>query len=751
MANPNAVVPYHDPYDDQISIIHQTLVPDEDTGLRAVADIPCMAEPNTNNPLLPQCDGGIADANDPLMDPFIWDLYNNSLLRVDVSEAGPAEIRGETDGQAGLNCDPQSNSNHGNPLRVSTWPLPEVPYSCSCCQVLREITHTNGTHIAKLEIHGRLGLICHAIFEKYDIGVTSQDHEYQIFRQESTRNVKAFLVQYCAERKQAGYIMLQDPLLIFYEALCVGCNSEDIMAIDDFLQLSPVGSGACQRNQLEAVSTEPENVTQQEAEQVRRRSTRSSLAAQQLLVNLVTDQRDFHPDSANIEEGMNRGKKGLGSALLSGLGKELLFFSSFGNKDMASAHTLVCVKQVKQEAQGEWDESMPLPGDIIEGVAKDAADELFIPAKARSELSSQLGRISRSQEAIWVKVRRGESAIKLRVCVVPDLSSKLQKRFTIRAASRDRHVAVLADLTFEQCTELQVYEARVHFDNQGNKKWMSLQFYRMLIGGISIGHAEMSRRMVNVDSKGFNQKGVKYDWKMKVGTYLPDQRSTVVNSVLFMPLASEHAIDATTVRTMAWFNAAVSSGIPLVFVNIQTEQIITSEKANSTGKEIIWGRQPNFTTTVQILQGIRLWFLPGIAEISLELIPVAGEARFGMDIKRTEELTMIPDNKMQGFICVYSVTKRTAAERAGLGHLFEQANKTGHLLVISRLEGKSLMPSTVSSAGLIHCCDHADIKETLISAMDQMDSIQLHIMSWPSEAPPNSVQAIGAARLRPPS
>ncbi|KAK3041730.1 hypothetical protein RJ639_000654 [Escallonia herrerae] len=603
MANPNAVAPFHDPYDDHISIIHQTLVPDEDPGIRAIADIPCTAEPNTNNPLLPQCE-------------------------------------------------------------------------------------------------------------------------------ESTRNVKQFLVQYCTERKQAGFIMLQDPLLIFYEALCVGCNSVDNMAIDDLLRLSPVGSGACQRNQLEAISTEPESLTQHEAEHVTRRSTRSSLAAQHLLVNLVTDQ-------------------------LLRFYRELLFFFSFGNKDMASAQTLVCVKQVKQEVQGEWDESMPLPGDIIEGVAKDAADELFIPAKARSELSPQLGRISRSQEAIWMKVRRGDSAIKLRVCVVPDLSSKLQKRFTIRAASRDRHVAVLADLTFEQCTELQVYEARVHFDNQGNKKWMSLQFYRMLIGGISIGHAEMSRRMVNVDSKGFNQKGVKYDWKMKLGTYLPDQRSTVVNSVLFMPLANEHAMDATTVRTMAWFNAAVSSGIPLVFVNIQTEQIITSEKANSTGKEIIWGRQPNFTTTVQIVQGIRLWFLPGIAEISLELIPVAGEARFGMDIKLTDESygskVKFSQKTQAGFICVYSVTKRTAAERAGLGHLFEQANKTGHLLVISRLEGKSLMPSTVSSAGLIHCCDHADIKETLISAMDQMDSIQLNIMSWPSKAPPNSVQAIGAATLRPPS
>lgn len=88
--------------------------------------------------------------------------------------------------------------------------------------------------------------------------------------------------------------------------------------------------------------------------------------------------------------------------------------------------------------------------------------------------------------------------------------------------------------------------------------------------------AEMSRRVVKVESRGFNKRGVEYEWKMKVDTYLPDQRCSVVSSILFMPLLDERRVEATTTRCMTWFSASVSSGVPLVFVNIQTEQIIIS-------------------------------------------------------------------------------------------------------------------------------------------------------------------------------
>ncbi|XP_044472204.1 uncharacterized protein LOC123200887 [Mangifera indica] len=381
------------------------------------------------------------------------------------------------------------------------------------------------------------------------------------------------------------------------------------------------------------------------------------------------------------------------------------YCSVFREKKMGSLQTLVCVKQVKQEKSEEWDESMPLPGDIIEGF--DDNDESFVPVKAKSELSAQLGKISHLVDVILVKVRRGDNILKLPVRVVLDRNSILQKRYTITAELDERHVAVLGDLTLEQCTELQ----------------------------------EISRKVVSLDYRGFSKRSVKYDWKMKTGTYLPDQRCTVVSSILFSPLQTEHNTEATIVRCMAWFSAAVSSGVPLVFVNIQTEQILTSEKINTTGKEIICkGKQQNNTTTLQIVQGIRLWFLPGVSEVLLEMFPEPGEARFGMDIKRTEE----------GFICVYSVAKGSAADRAGLRHLYEEANATRHLLVISRLEGKSIMPASASSDGLLHCCDHNEIRDTLTNAIYRMDGIHVHIMAWPSRTGAEAARTIDAAALLPP-
>ncbi|KAH7656545.1 PDZ domain-containing protein, partial [Dioscorea alata] len=336
----------------------------------------------------------------------------------------------------------------------------------------------------------------------------------------------------------------------------------------------------------------------------------------------------------------------------------------------------------------EWDETMPLPGDIIEAVAAKEnqlhrPDSSFLPANGKSELSSQLGQLHRNSDLVWLQVRRGNVMIKLQARIVIKRESKLHRKYTVQALGDERHVAILDDLTLDECANLQ----------------------------------EMSRKVINVDTmKLNNKKSIKYDWRKKAATHLPDHNTTIISSILFVPFPEDGGVEKITGRSMAWFSAAVSSGVPLVFVNIQTEEIsidLNKERQSNGATR----KQKLHTRSKGLELGVRLWFLPGIAEVPITLAIMLGETRFGMDIKRTEE----------GFMFISSVSQGTAAERAGLGKLWEEASESGHLVVISRLEEKSLIPSSVTTNGLIQCCDHASIKLRLAHTLED---VHIHVMAW---------------------
>ncbi|MBA0611447.1 hypothetical protein Godav_012135 [Gossypium davidsonii] len=112
---------------------------------------------------MPHCTTDQIDGNtiDPLEDPFIRDFYNNDPHNSQLAYGNQSETVCGND------------VNNSRPL--SLWPTDPIPYHCSCCQSLREILHTNGSlirfvlmiligfDVTKLEIHGRLGMICHAV------------------------------------------------------------------------------------------------------------------------------------------------------------------------------------------------------------------------------------------------------------------------------------------------------------------------------------------------------------------------------------------------------------------------------------------------------------------------------------------------------------------------------------------------------------------------------------------------------------
>lgn len=178
----------------------------------------------------------LLETEDLLLDPVIWQLCNGNSDEPDFLQPDD------------FSC-PENRVSEDHSMALSVVSIPPSQYSCACCQVLREITHTNGMSVKRLEIHGAFGIITHALLGIYDYGLSFQPQDCQMFDfdKESTQMVKKFLVQYYEICRLEGYSPMQDPLSTFYEALSVGFNEP--VNTNNFLQLSPEITGDCQLNQ----------------------------------------------------------------------------------------------------------------------------------------------------------------------------------------------------------------------------------------------------------------------------------------------------------------------------------------------------------------------------------------------------------------------------------------------------------------------------------------------------------------------
>ncbi|CAK9317330.1 unnamed protein product [Citrullus colocynthis] len=106
------------------------------------------------------------------------------------------------------------------------------PITCSCCLVLREIVHTNGVNTRKLEIHGRFGILWHAILEETFSSLSTNSSsftEYKMFdlSKKSTEEVKRFMMQHYLNQMIDEYSALPEPLSDFYDVLCIGLDWND--------------------------------------------------------------------------------------------------------------------------------------------------------------------------------------------------------------------------------------------------------------------------------------------------------------------------------------------------------------------------------------------------------------------------------------------------------------------------------------------------------------------------------------------
>ncbi|KAK9149174.1 hypothetical protein Scep_007931 [Stephania cephalantha] len=201
------------------------------------------------------------------------DAQNNGLINMDEEEV--INVEDYLIDSAGDYYDLSSVS----PLAI----LPPTPpqlsgdsSTCICCQVLREIVHFNGDYTEKLEIHGRVGLISHVVHEtKYQVnGLPLVVEHYKIdFSTQSLEDVRQFLMHYCRERAEAGYVMVEDPLLKFYSALCAGANW-------DLQHITNIDDQSVQPNSTETAEVVDQYLSQQVPEESGTRLFKSTLAMQ---------------------------------------------------------------------------------------------------------------------------------------------------------------------------------------------------------------------------------------------------------------------------------------------------------------------------------------------------------------------------------------------------------------------------------------------------------------------------------------
>ncbi|KAI4376444.1 hypothetical protein MLD38_014205 [Melastoma candidum] len=276
MMDPSEVIPYNDPHDsivplgEQLFQYFQTHNPTLADLTRPNISLPPknylqnalrLQQLNTNTEHAPAQHPSISLTSptagngwslDPFEDRILWSFVygkNSPINRGNVAttsadssnSTGNASRSNDSAGKAvagpsgtatGFHAAPEEDSGK-KAVTIISETLPT--YSCKCCQVLRDIVHTNGKHTAKFELHGKLGVIDHGILEnRYFHGMPRGARLYEMF---DLGQVKEFLRKYMEEKKLGRYMLIEDPLTPYYEAVSVGLL-EDMVNSEGFFDES---------------------------------------------------------------------------------------------------------------------------------------------------------------------------------------------------------------------------------------------------------------------------------------------------------------------------------------------------------------------------------------------------------------------------------------------------------------------------------------------------------------------------------
>lgn len=385
----------------------------------------------------------------------------------------------------------------------------------------------------------------------------------------------------------------------------------------------------------------------------------------------------------------------------------------------------------------EWTGDMLQTGDIVEeiliGSGSSSSGSRSISYKApfkngKSGVQKILQKSFKNKEtSIVVRVRRGRDELaELHACVVPE--SGYKNKYVLRSIEDPNYAVGFTDRSEAECFELQ---------------------------------ASRSSRIVSALQRAKLQDGyVAYPWEKKMQELLIPTSSSFL-SLLLLPKASDRVasryndLEDTLARANAWLYASQASGVPIVFMNIQTESLLTKisgETASSTvnagsfsdlsrlANVSLYGFEDYHGVDLGVVRAVRLWYAPLCGEFAIEIKIKEDDTKLGFAISRTEE----------GFIYVSSVMDdddNVPSTRSGLSNLYKEATSSSRLLVVSRLSNQKVLPWMVSSTGAVRCFDTVSLSQKLSLHRHAKVPFLIHVLLWDGTLP-SPPSAGGSGRFR---
>ncbi|XP_030456983.1 uncharacterized protein LOC115677879 [Syzygium oleosum] len=411
---------------------------------------------------------------------------------------------------------------------------------------------------------------------------------------------------------------------------------------------------------------------------------------------------------------MDRGDKSSPSASSSPPSASSSPPESPSSRGLATVLSIECLKGSSKA--DEWTGDMLQTGDIVEELRIGASVQIRSPFKnGKSGVQKVLHASFKSKDTfILVRVRRGFNEFaELQACIVPNESAG-KKQYMLRSIEDPNYAVGFLDRSEAECLNLQ---------------------------------ASRSTRMVNALSRTQLQDGyVSYRWDRKMHELLLVPNSSCFLSILFLPKASDRVasryndLEDTLARANTWLNASQHSGVPIVFMNIQTESLLTKisgETASSTvnassladlsnlATASLYGFEDYHGVDIGVVRAVRLWFAPLGGEFPIEIKLQEGDTKLGFAISRTEE----------GFIYISTVidddeNAPAPSTRSGLNNLYREATSSSRLLVISRVSNQKVLPWIVSSTGAVRCYDTVSLSQKLSLHRHAKVPILMHVFLW---------------------